>query len=256
MQVICAGATHKGCVRENNEDNIYVDGKFREDLNISNVLFCPKREENYHTLAVFDGVGGAEHGERISYICSSALEKVDGENLYLSQKEFLLQLNEAVCKIIKEEGEGSMGSTAAMVSIVDGKAYACNIGDSRIYVYSDNELKQVSHDHTSVQSMIDNGVISESERKNNKLRHTLIQYIGSDDECELEPYMECINIKSEDIVLLCSDGLTDMVENSDIKDIIESNKKKLPESIVAELLNAAVEKGGKDNISIIIASIN
>ena len=255
MKSVCAGVTHSGLVRINNEDNIYIDGEYRADLSVNVEWISPHKEQEYHTLAVFDGVGGAEYGENASLICAEFLASMDNEGFYKQHREYIFKLNATVCEILRDKGLRSMGSTVALVSIYNDDMYLCNVGDSRIYIYREGRLVQVSKDHTSVQSMIDNGVIDESERKSNKFRHTLIQYIGCDDDCSIVPYVNAYRLKCSDIILVCSDGLTDMIEDVEIEKIIHDNKQQSPNIVAETLLNQALQNGGKDNISVVIAKM-
>ena len=169
-----------------------------------------------------------------------------------------------VWEIIRLIGEGSYGKvfelkknsfgvgSKAALYIDEGRAVACNIGDSRIYMMRSGMLQQISKDHTIVQQMVDSGAITKEEARTHKRRHILSQNIGIfPDELIIEPHFaEPIELKEGDVFPLCSDGLTDMVSDDVIRTILANNED--AEGLVA----AALENGGRDNVTVIVIKVN
>lgn len=256
MKITSAGVTHKGLIRNHNEDNIYLDGRIKDLADVDNILVRSIKQKDYHTYAVFDGVGGADYGEKASLLAAQKLHGYDSPKLYENLDSYIKELNRDVCSMVESENLHSMGTTLSIVTVTEGRAYCCNLGDSRIFLYRKNKLIQLSKDHTQVQGMIDAGIIDESERSSCKYKHVLTQYIGmNDDDCEPEPYKIVVDLKDGDEILICSDGLTDMVSFEMIGNILEENKKELPEQVVSIMLRSAIDAGGRDNVSAILIKV-
>ncbi len=232
--------THRGKRRSNNEDNFMCDGRFSRPDNVEPLRFNGVLSSKNNPLcAVFDGMGGEECGEIASYIAAQIAAKYSFENPVDGLKGFCFDANSQICKYMTENGISSMGTTAAMLLFNPKSIYLCNVGDSRVYRLYKNELQQISKDH----------VISVP----GKSKPYLSQNLGiPETEIILEPYLAAGNSYAGDIYLICSDGVTDMISNSDIKRIIKDNDL---DSAADLLLNTALENGGKDNITLILCKI-
>ena len=151
-----------------------------------------------------------------------------------------------VWEIIRLIGEGSYGK------VFELKKNSFGVGDSRIYMMRSGMLQQISKDHTIVQQMVDSGAITKEEARTHKRRHILSQNIGIfPDELIIEPHFaEPIELKEGDVFPLCSDGLTDMVSDDAIRTILANNED--AEGLVA----AALENGGRDNVTVIVIKVN
>ena len=137
-------------------------------------------------------------------------------------------------------GSPMMGTTLAVLYLKKNSLWVCNIGDSRIFRLRDHLMEQVSVDHTDEKEMKAAGI---SGRK-----PVLTQYVGIDPEVYvLEPYISWKKIRKKDVYLICSDGVTDMVPESDIREILDSQMK--PKSMVEKLIHSALDGGGRDNIT-------
>ena len=156
--------------------------------------------------------------------------------------------------MIKGNGGKRIGSTFAGVSINRDNANVTNIGDSRVYHFRNGVLKKISRDHTPIQQMIDHGVLTAETARTHPDRHTLTQHIGiSPLEMVIEPYSMYIQIEKNDMFLICSDGLTDMLDDSIIKEVIDSSDSL---EVAAEALyEKSIQNGGKDNITIVLVQI-
>ena len=241
--------THKGNVRKNNEDNFYffhhiLDNTFKE----------VHLKENAETkiplvFGVFDGMGGHEHGEKASYILANMTkEKQFCENELEGQLlEICDKANEEVCELMRE-CRVRIGSTASFIALHNNNAITCNIGDTPIYLYRDGQLIDKYEEHTE-KRMYERLYGSIDTKK----KYRLTQNIGVfKEEMLIKPYTELFEIQKGDIILLCSDGLTDMVNKEDICFILDNHK----ENREMLLKDKALENGGRDNITIILIEVD
>jgi len=205
-------------------------------------------------VAVADGMGGEANGAAVAYETVRNLEKLSLPATKEALENYLLDCNALVCKMIDESNGVRMGSTFSAVSFHDGNADVVNIGDSRIYLFRNLELRRLSRDHTVLQPLIDAGVLTAEQARTHPRRHVLTQHIGIfPDELIIEPHRESIKVKSGDIFLICSDGLTDAANDDEIAAILSKNcsiDQTCKELHRAALLNT------KDNVTIIVIQLS
>lgn len=146
------------------------------------------------------------------------------------------------------------GTTIVMMLVKEGRALLANVGDSRIYRLRNGKLEQMSVDHSKVQRMISMGILTPEQAKTDPSRHVITQYLGMPSEIKVSPYiLSEVELHKGDVYVLCSDGLTDMVEDDQMEAILK--EKERPKEAVQELLKAALENGGRDNVTIMILRI-
>ena len=252
MKINCCAICGPGSVRVDNQDNIYVNGTYRKDVSDNTVFTYKCKTKKSGLFAVADGMGGGKHGELASLIAVEALSsKIKTQEDFL---QCLMKINNDICLIAEQKGSSEMGTTFAGLNINGDYADLINIGDSRIFLYKNGSLLQLSYDHTAVQQMVDNGVIEKSDVANHKDKHTLTQYLGiPESEFLIEPYEKQIDVNTGDVYLLCSDGLTDMLGDKDIENILNDSQD--INSWIKALYTNAIKNGGKDNISILLIEI-
>lgn len=260
LKLSAAVAVDKGHVRANNEDNIYFNGKFlTADIRDDGFAYEENPVDNFIVYAVFDGMGGEAYGEEASLIAAetsaefhSKCRHIDGMDVNTFVSSLVSAANAAICKKMAELNSGRMGATMALVAVFGGKARVFNVGDSRVYLMRDGVLQQVSVDDSYAQKLYRMGMITKEEANVHKDRNKLTQHLGiASAEFVIEPHVsEDIFLKEGDKILLCSDGLTDMVPDFAIQDILSENR---PAKLIAdELICEALKNGGKDNISVIL----
>lgn len=245
-----------GSFREKNEDNFLLDNQNRT-LDIENCHIKQIIEDKGFIVAVFDGIGGEKNGELASLCASEELKKIHkDDNLYkLNNNQVITQLNNAVCQLSKTL-KCKSGTTVAYLKVQDDIAQICNVGDSRVYLFRDNNLKLLTEDHTEMATVLKLQKKLGVKIDNNSLvTNALTQYLGIEkDEFELEPYIkENISIKNNDIFLLCTDGLSHYISDVDITKILKMEEKL--ENINIKLYNSALENGCKDNITSILIKV-
>lgn len=252
-----AAFTHPGRVRENNEDNFYVDKKWRQDVAEGCLAVDGTVRNEKLTLSVCDGMGGQELGEKASLIAVETLDKYIKQEKVLSVETlnaYIQEANKIICDLMQRESK-RIGSTMTLLQFSGESVMAANIGDSRIYLLRKGELFQLSQDHTVVERMVRMGMISKEEAVNHPKRHQITQNLGIfPEEMLIEPTVNreiCVEIG--DKFLLCSDGLTDMLTDMQIKSILSEREE--PVELARKLVQSAVDAGGKDNVTIVLAEV-
>lgn len=253
MKYDVAAKSAVGCIRRNNEDNLILDGEILPLEHKDFALISRSiTSEGIKLLGVFDGVGGCSDGEKASYIAAvTAKEAVKHMTDNISHEEFLhslcMEMNDEVCK----EADGSgMGTTCALLCLNGRKYTACNVGDSPIFLVRDGRMRQISVDHN--QKATYEKIMGKQARPNQKFK--LTQCIGiSSQEMLIEPFITSGNLRANDVFLICSDGLTDMMNPNKICGILNSGLS--VECMVEKLSGLAINAGGRDNITIICVKI-
>ena len=246
--------THQGKIRENNEDNFYWNGKIRADVNENQLCYKGVETAGQVLAAVCDGMGGEAHGELASLIAVRALKPCSVEQVQETALASIQMANAKICDEIEKNTGKRMGTTFAALYIENDKAVCCNVGDSRVYWMHEGTLTQLSVDHNQVSRLIAAGILTREEARRNKNRHVLTQYLGIfEEEMAIRPaFSEEITLDDGDIFLLCSDGLTDMVTDEEIVEILQTGK---PEGQAERLAERALEHGGRDNITVIVCQV-
>lgn len=257
MKITSAGITTSGNVRPNNEDNFYIDGNYKKDNNDASYAIAVEKNRICHVYAVCDGMGGYTEGEVASLKAIEVLKNYDDDNLEDRLEKFVSDANNAICFDVKRNQRDKAGTTLAVAIIKEGAASFCNVGDSRIYYFSEDNLEQMSVDHTRAQSMINAGIITPEEALLRKESHILTQHLGiNETEFIVSPCIKRnVALKDGDILLLCSDGLSGAINDNEIKNILMKTKNEQPERIATELTARALKNGGNDNITTVIVKV-
>lgn len=256
---VCA-VTHSGRIRRENEDNYSLNGRLTSTGDLKKgSAFVQSMKEPFH-LAVCDGMGGESYGDIASglateVIASQAVNVYDsGEDFSFAISNSLVEANSRICEEIEARGK-RMGTTLAAVYAVKGKLYCVNIGDTRIYHYSKGILEQISFDHTHAQTIIDAGEAMMDEIGSIPDAKKLTRHLGIfPEEANLSPNISVIDdVDNGDILLLCSDGLTDMLSDEEITGVLSTAESS--QDCASKLVRLALEKGGKDNVTAIAAFV-
>lgn len=210
-------------------------------------------------LVVADGMGGAAAGEVASGIfIDTVLEVFDKKNdntyketLALVKKSFEIA-NKRILEHVKlHPSHKGMGCTAELMAFFNGGYVLGHVGDSRTYLYRDGKLVQITKDHSLVQVQIDMGVISEIEARTQSHKNIILRAVGVNESLDID--IRGIKFHPGDIFLLCSDGLTDMVENEVIQEVLSTPT--CLETKVEGLIELAKVVGGEDNITVVLGQI-
>jgi protein phosphatase len=270
VRVDLGGLSHPGKVRPNNEDHFLISrfGRFLETVQTSLPAdtIPPRSEETGYGMVVADGMGGSAAGEEASRLAIASLIY-----LILHTPDWILRLNEEplsqevqrraaeryeqVNQTLEEEaksdpGLSGFGTTMTMACSLGRDLLVAHLGDSRAYLLSQGRLRQLTRDHTLVQDLIDQRIIDRKEAATHRLRHMLTQSLG-DHGRRIYPEVTQIVLEDNDCLLLCTDGLTEMVGNQVIHEILGSGEP--AQTICQRLVDRALEAGGKDNVTVVVA---
>jgi protein phosphatase len=229
--------TDKGKIRKSNEDYVIT-----------------LKSKRYWLFIVADGMGGANAGEVASKIAALTVRNFIFENFdnYIDKvrlmKDAIIKSNEEVYKqSLKSESYNGMGTTVTCCLIDKDNLYIGHVGDSRAYLINSVGIVKITQDHSYVQELIDRGSITEQEALRHPQRNYITRSVGTDKDVQVDT--KILRLNDKDIILICSDGLTSYLDGHEIFDIVSIRK----ESAVDYLIQLANERGGSDNISIIIA---
>lgn len=245
-------------MRRNNEDNFYFNGDYMNREEIDEGAFIAEGcQDPVQLYAVCDGMGGEDSEEEASCRAVQELAKRKQDHGSMTDPgELTAVLCEISEKINKEavQREQKSGTTIAMMLLAEGRAIFANVGDSRIYRFRDGQLTQISADHTKAQRMISMGILTPEQAKTDPGRHVITQYLGMSPDIGVFPHIVVDDdLQEEDIYILCSDGLTDLVEDSRIEAILQ--KEKYYRDAVQKLLKEAIYNGGRDNVTIMLIRV-
>lgn len=238
--IISFGKSDPGLRRPNNED-----------------AFLIRPELGLNTLA--DGMGGAAAGELASQIFTDTARELlsqpppptEEERLHLLQQTYEQANARILGHVAAQPEHRGMGCTAELLLLWNGRFALGHVGDSRTYLYRKGQLKQLTRDHSVVQDQLDQGLITPEEARNHRLRHVILRAVGTTDALAVDLLRG--NTLPGDLFLLCSDGLTDMVEDGTIEGILA-----LPVDLaerVERLIESAKAAGGYDNITVILSEV-
>ncbi len=236
---IFAGKTDQGLKRKKNEDTILINQALGFGL-------------------VADGIGGASCGDVASSMFAGTAQwvfteaKNSNEPRYATiQRVFLTANDQILGYAAKDPGREGMGCTAELFAIDEDRYILGHMGDSRTYRLRDSELTQLTKDHSLVQEQLDQNLIKPEDISTHTLKNVILRAVG----IKKEPAIDVIrgNLRPGDIFLLCSDGLTDLVDPKTISRYLVSDSP-LPEK-AGFLVQEANTRGGKDNISVVLVQI-
>ena len=250
-----AVVTDAGKRRKGNEDNYYLFGNYKYDTSVRTAKETKTALSEQVLAAVYDGMGGEESGEIASLMASRFFVPCKWDDIRKEAVRQVQAANGAICDEMAKRGGGRMGTTAALLYMDGGKAVCCNVGDSRCYIMRDGIMRRLSLDHSEGENMIRMGIMDPEVAKKSKSWHKLTQHLGIwPEEFVIEPHFsEEISLCEGDMFLLCSDGLTDMIEDEEIAGILGRSKD--AEEAAKKLVEAALENGGKDNVTALVLRI-
>lgn len=269
VEVDLAGMSHAGRVRQNNEDH-YLAIRFSRSCETVLTNLPPEHnparvDEIGYVMIVADGIGGTPGGEVASrmvisaavslalatpdWVFSAAESEVQ-ERLRRMANRFQNIQQTLRTQARHEPGLRQMGTTLSVAFSFGANLILGYVGNSRIYLFRDGHLHQLSHDHTVVQSMVDSGQLTPEQAAKHPRRHVLARsfYAGTD---VLEPDFQLTTLVTGDQLLVCTDGLTEMVRDDDIGSILKHASS--ADESCRNLVHAALSNGGKDNVTVVLA---
>lgn len=269
VRVDIAALSDRGKVRDNNEDHFLVarTGRQFEVLatNLPAGEVSDMAEEIGYGMVVADGMGGEKGGEVASRLAIRTLVE-----LALQQPDWIMRLNDDTAEeamqrardryrdvnaeLMRQAGDDPslyrMGTTMTMAYSLGRDLFVAHVGDSRAYRWRAGELQQLTHDHTLAQSMLDRGELARNEAISKGLRHVLTNCLGRKEE-NLLVEVQRLQLTDRDCLLICSDGLTEMVDEPTIAEVL--GRDTMAKEACRSLVDVALKNGGRDNITAIVA---
>lgn len=247
-------STNIGVSREENQDNFYFNGKIKPDDNREHIRFYDSF--NNGIFAVADGMGGHSHGDFASKATVTEIENVlaNEKNITITEiNRYIDSANSIICRKMNKCSQ-RIGSTFVLANISGFNLKVFNIGDSKCLLFRNGEIVQISRDHNVEASLLASGVSKELASKNPKRKH-LTQHLGIfPEEMLLSVYeSENITLEKDDVIVLCSDGVTDALSNSDIAQIIKNCRR--PQRLSNDLVFEAINKGSRDNVTALTITV-
>jgi protein phosphatase len=262
------GTSDTGRRRPGNEDQFLI-AELTKSMRITHTtLGGPPSvfgDEQGHLFLVADGMGGHNAGERASALAVAIIEKftLNSFKWFLHDEEpgaesaateFETAIEEADVAIVREAERRpelhGMGTTLTLAYAVAAQLFVLHVGDSRAYLYRGGALTQLTHDHTVVAEMVRRGELPANEASTHRLRHVITNVVGGG-KVGVRAEVRVVDLQTQDVLLLCSDGLNETVTAEEITGILASEAE--PERASTRLVALANERGGPDNITVIVA---
>jgi protein phosphatase len=230
-----AHATDTGKKRRRNEDDFVVEPPL---------------------FAVADGMGGAQAGELASSLAAGAVREDEREDSGSGERHVFELIQEANRRVYQRSAEDAavsgMGTTMTVALVEDGVVTFGHVGDSRAYLIRDGSLEQLTEDHSLVAELVRSGQLSPEEAETHPQRSVITRALGSDPDVDVDTFS--VEARAGDLFMICSDGLTSMVDDELILQTVEKNREDLRRTAKA-LISAANKRGGEDNITVVFFEI-
>ena len=248
MRVTSCGMTDVGLKRGHNEDNYLIN-------------------EELHLYVVADGMGGHAGGEYASAIAVNTVEEIvtsmelhpdtddDPDPVEVNRQKIVHAIRLAGRRIYEKAKEQpeyhGMGTTAVVLMLDAGNGFFAHVGDSRIYLVRDGKAEQVTEDHSLIAEKLRHGLITPEEAKNHRMRNVITRSLGYQEDVEVD--LQVRALRRGDLLLLCSDGLSGHVNQDEIgKHLVDFP----PQEAARRLIALACDRGGDDNITVIVTRID
>ena len=235
----------KGCKRPTNEDSGRVIRAKNGAASSRGLL-----------VVVADGMGGHEAGEVASQLATETIAKVyptaEGTPGQALEEAFRQAHQSIFRKATANHALKGMGSTCTALAIVGTQAWAAHVVDSRLYLLRGQEIYQLSEDHSAIMEMVRQGLISEEEAAHHEDRNVLIRAMGTQPILDMVTWPEPMDVKPDDAFLLCSDGLYNLVSDSEMTAVVRNAR---AEEACRKLVQMAKDRGGYDNITVAVVAI-
>ena len=269
MQVEVAGLSHPGLVRPNNEDHHVVVKRYRGRQVLASSVYdesLASSEDHAYVFAVADGMGGCQFGEIASSLAVRtgwelggseikwAVKMNDREAEELREKAgvFFRLIEEALRSEVRENPElKGMGTTLTLCYSTGTELFVAHAGDSRAYLSNQGALKRLTRDHNLGQTLIDREGLEPDSPRVRRVRHVLTNWLGGADR-EVEVDFHRYQLADGDRLLLCTDGLNDMVSDAEIARLLEEHP--APADACRGLVDRALRNGGRDNVTAVVAN--
>jgi len=207
-------------------------------------------------FVVCDGMGGHKAGEVAAQMAidtiSGCLDQLENEDPLIFLNQSILKANREIFSLSRQSEEHSdMGTTVTAAVIRDMNLYTAHIGDSSLFIIRSSGVEKVTRDHTLAEKMLSEGLINENEINTNRYRHILTRALGVDETVEIDLFVS--RLQAEDRLFMATDGVTDLIQPQEMWEIIVREPD--PEKALEQILALALERGGHDNITMILIAL-
>jgi PPM family protein phosphatase len=269
VRVEFAAFSHPGKVRSNNEDHFLVTRMGRTfevvSTNMPEGALPDLVDEVAYGMVVADGMGGMAAGEKASQLAiRTGVELVLNSPMWATRVDeqaarlLIARLREyfrQVDSVVFDEGStdhqlSGMGTTLTVAYIISTSAFIVHVGDSRAYQFRKGKLDQITRDHTMAQDLLRAGHIRPEDVHRHSKRHVLTNFVGGPSS-GVEPEVSTVQLEDGDYLLLCSDGLTEMVQDDQIARVLGSDRS--IDAAAKALVDLALDAGGRDNVTVVLA---
>jgi serine/threonine protein phosphatase PrpC len=264
-----AGATDKGRVRQNNEDQFLV-ARLTKSMSVCHSSLPDNRRRHFSgevgtLMIVADGMGGVAGGATASTLAVETVEDfalntlkwflhlggAEGHALLNELREALERADRAVIERARDNPKlYGMGTTLTMAYVVGDNLFVVHVGDSRAYLLHQGEFEQITNDHTLVQLLVDNGALSPEDARHHKRRHVVTNVVGGPSQ-GVNVEIHKLKVEPGDMLLLCSDGLNEPVDDAAIAAVLRSETD--PQTACDRLIRLAMDAGAPDNVTAVVA---
>ena len=261
------GATDGGRLRPTNEDQFLI-ADLTKAMNVRQTSLEEARarfgEQHGHLFLVADGMGGHHAGEHASALAVTLIEQfalntfrwfmltaAHADSAVTDFQEAVEQADATIVEAATKRADlHGMGTTLTLAFHHDEELIVVHVGDSRAYLFRDETLRQLTRDHTVVAEMVRRGELDLAEARVHRLRHVITNVVGGT-EAGVQAEAHSLTLRVDDELLLCSDGLTEMLSHAEISEVLRGEPD--PEAACRRLISLANERGGRDNITAIVA---
>jgi PPM family protein phosphatase len=271
IRIEFAAISHPGKVRSNNEDHFLIN-RMGRTFDVVSTNMPPGGvpdhvEEVAYGMVVADGMGGMAAGEKASQLAirtgvdlvlnspmwATRIDDQAAQQLISRMREYFRKVDSVVIgEAMTDRHLSGMGTTLTFAYIINTDAFIVHVGDSRAYLFRKGKLEQLTRDHTMAQGLADLGAIRPEEVHRHAKRHVLTNFVGGPSS-GVEPEVATVQLRDGDYLLLCSDGLTEMVEDSAIARTLCNAT--ATDSAARVLIDLALAGGGRDNVTVVLARI-
>ncbi len=255
-----AARTDIGRERVKNDDTVLLVDRKKDEFTLEGFVGVQQGNPDGVAVAVLDGMGGARGGNVAAHLAAETIARVlldggqlaDPNELGARVLHSLKRAGAAVRKARQQPGLEEMGTTATVCALIDAQLVIGQVGDSRAYLWREGQIAQITRDQTLATLLVERGQLALEDVRDFENGHIILQALGTEEEIDVD--LTCIQVCRGDVLLLCSDGLSGMIDDEAISQVLVEQAD--PDSACERLIELANDAGGHDNISCVVAHLS